>query len=273
MTDPKRVADPVKTASQLPEGVAIIYRHFGADNRKEIARQLRDITRGKNQQLLIGADPLLAQDIGADGVHFPRDAALKDPQIWREKQASWIISMAGLKDMQDYTGELSLLDGLFISSVFPSQSPSAGAPIGIDALARLQASLDVPIYGLGGITAQTAPGLIGTAISGIAAIDGILKDILIMNIDVEDTEYGHRFVYREEGHEDAELTMKRMDDDLFNANHTGVPKSMGGRGVGKALIEFMSNHARKHGYRVIPGCPFVAAMWKRNPDWAEGITA
>jgi len=67
--------------------------------------------------------------------------------------------------------------------------------------------------------------------------------------------------------------MKRVGDNLFNANHTGVPKSMGGKGVGKALIRAMAEDARAEGYKVIPGCPFVAAMFKRFPDWAEGVAA
>lgn len=273
MTDPKRTPSPVKTVLALPEKTVIIYRHFGADDREIVAAQLREVTHGKTQQLLIGADPELAKQVRADGVHFTRDATLKQPHIWREKRPDWLITMAGLKGIQDYKGKLSVLDGLFISSVFPSKSPSAGEPVGVESLTRLQAELGVPIFALGGITAETAPSLIGSGISGLAAIDGILKDIVMMNIEAQDTDYGHRFVYREDGHDDAELTMKRIDDDLFNANHTGVPKSMGGRGIGKALIEFMSNHAREHGYRVIPGCPFVAAMWKRRPDWAEGISA
>ncbi len=272
MTDPARVPDPVAIARKLPQGAAIIYRHFGADDREAIALTLREITAARGQQLLIGTDTELALAVDADGVHFPRDAALNEPRKWRAAQPEWIITMAGIKD-GEYLAELSGLDGLFVSSIFDSHSPSAGEPISPEALTRLCQSLSVPIYALGGITPQTAKRLIGTGAAGLAAIDGILQEIAMSEVEVEDTDRGHRLVIRREGHDEAEVTLVKVRDGVFNANHTGVPKSLGGQGIGKKLIEALSHHAREHNYKVIPGCPFVGAMWKRHPDWAEGVAA
>ena len=93
-----------------------------------------------------------------------------------------------------------------------------------------------------------------------------------VKIAVEATDYGYRITGRvPDNSEIAELTLKKVSDGVYNANHTGVPKSMGGKGVGKALVKYLSEHARENGYTVIPGCPFVGAMWKRHPDWAEGV--
>jgi thiamine-phosphate pyrophosphorylase len=273
MTDPDRVSDPVEIARKLPKGAAIIYRHFGADDRRQTAKALRRVTRKHGQHLLIGADPELAVKVGADGVHFPRDAKLEVPMEWREMRPGWIITMAALKGPQDYKGDLSVLDGLFVSSIFPSKSPSAGDPIGPETLTALAKELPVPIFALGGITQETAPKLIGTGVAGLAAIGGILKEIVMAEIKIEDTKRGYRYVYRLDGHDEAELTMTQLDNTLFDADHTDVPKSMGGQGVGKALIKYMSDHAREAGYKVVPSCPFIAAMWKRKPEWAAGIDA
>ncbi|WP_409432739.1 N-acetyltransferase [Litorimonas sp. RW-G-Af-16] len=273
MTDPERIVDPIAIAQKLPKGAAIIYRHFGADHRHSAAQALRKVTLERQQQFLIGADIGLAKMVKADGVHLRREDGLAVAEKLRKQHPDWIISMAGLKGPQDYDGDLSVLDALFISSIFPSRSPSAGEAIGVGKLSELTRTLPVPIYALGGVTSATAAKLIGSGAAGLAAIDGILKEIVMAGITVEDTPRGHRFVYRLEGHEEAELTMVRKDDDLFDANHTGVPKSMGGQGIGKALIEAMSNHARENAYRVIPSCPFVAAMFKRKPEWAEGVEA
>lgn len=274
MTDPKRGDDPIEVAGKLPEGAAIIYRHFCADNAKEVAREMREVTQERGLQFLIGADPMLAREVEADGVHFRRNDNLREPALWRLKEPDWLITMAALKGDQAYEDrdDLAALDGLFVSSVFASKSPSAGEPIGIERFKEICADLPAPIYALGGVSANTAKQLIGTGAAGLASISGITKEITMAEITVEATPNGHRFVYRKNGHKDAELTMKRVDDDLFNANHTGVPKSMGGQGIGKALIKFMGDHAREHNYRVIPGCPFVGAMWKRHPDWAKDIT-
>lgn len=174
MTDPAVHDDVCALATRAPQGCAIIYRHFGAENRKDVAQRLRQITFARNQQFLIGDDPTLAIHVGADGVHFRRDPAVDAPTLWRRRCPDWLISMAGIKaddDMDgyvDYSGELSVLDGLLISSVFHSDSPSAGRPLGITRLLSIAAVLGAPIYALGGVNDRTAPDLEGCGLAGIA---------------------------------------------------------------------------------------------------------
>ena len=174
MTDPERVSDLPTAIGHLPRGCAVIYRHFGATNRKVAARLLREATQSAGQQLLIGGgDVELALSIGADGVHFKRDAELIGPLTLREQHPNMLITMAGLKD-GSYHAPLTCLDGLFISSIFPSGSPSAGEPIGTDRLKAICAELSVPVFALGGVTPKTAPRLRGTGVSGFAAIGGLM---------------------------------------------------------------------------------------------------
>lgn len=174
MTDPQRVLDPVAIAKHLPKGAAIIYRHFGREGHWKEADNLRQVTFARNQQLLIGHDPELAQQVGADGVHFRRDASVQGPMLWRQKCPDWMITMAGLKGEQNYEGDLSVLDGLFVSSVFYSKSPSAGNPIGIEAFADICRKLAVPVFALGGVNARTAAQLEGSGAAGLAGIEGLL---------------------------------------------------------------------------------------------------
>jgi len=129
------------------------------------------MTFERRQQFLIGNDPDLAIKVGADGVHFRRDSALTAPTLWRRRCPDWLITMAGVKN-GDYSGDLSVLDGLLVSSIFESQSPSAGEPIGIGALKTQVQALPVPVFALGGINAGTAKRLIGTGAAGLAAIGG-----------------------------------------------------------------------------------------------------
>jgi len=170
MTDPERISDPVASAKRLPNGSAVIYRHFGKADRYTEAEILRRVTLEREQQFLIGADPDLAIRIGADGVHFCRDAKLGDPTLWRRRCSDWLISMAGLKGAQVYSGDLSVLDGLFISSAFPSRSPSAGKPVGVKRLAKIAGDLPVPVFALGGVNKLTAKKLKDTGLAGLAAV-------------------------------------------------------------------------------------------------------
>ena len=170
MTDRDRTPDIINRIKKLPPGAAIIYRHFGADNRYEMAKTLRQLTFVNQQQLLIGNDPELAIFCGADGVHFRRDPDLLAPILWRSRCPAWIISMAGLKGSQAYRGDLSILDGLLISSVFPSRSPSAGHPLGLKRFTDMCRTLPVPVMALGGIDKNNA-GLLNE--SGAAGLAGV----------------------------------------------------------------------------------------------------
>ena len=174
MSDPDRTPDIIGAVRDLPRGAAIIYRHFGAPNRTATAHQLRQISFKQGLQFLIGDDPDLAILCGADGVHFRRGGALASPLLWRQRCPDWIITMAGLKGEQSYSGDLSVLDGLFISSVFSSNSPSAGPAIGLSQLKSICDALPAPIFALGGVNQKTAPRLVGTGVSGFAGVSGLL---------------------------------------------------------------------------------------------------
>ncbi len=175
MTDPHRIADTAEAARTLPEGCAIIYRHFGKDDREAEASKLRQITLERRQQLLIGDDPELAIKIGADGVHFRRSASEATLDLWRRRCPEWILTMAAAKSDEIYTKDYRALDALFVSSIFPSQSHSAGLPIGRNKLSTICGALEIPIIALGGINAQTSQALIGTGAAGLAGIEGLIR--------------------------------------------------------------------------------------------------
>ena len=266
MTDLARMENLLGVVTRLPEGCAVIYRHFGAP---KDAEALRALTREQGRAFLIGNDPELAETLEADGVHFARDETLRGPIKWRAVKPDWIITMAGLKSGA-YLAPLDSLDALFISSVFASQSPSAGAPIGPGELRRRAQALPVPIFALGGINAGTAPQLIGTGAVGLAAIGG-----LIMDVQKQATKQGHRFVIETDAGE-AELTLAKVrgpkiKDDVFNANHTYTPRALRGQGVAGKLYDAMVADAKAEGYKIIPGCPYIEVKFKRHPEDREAV--
>lgn len=69
--------------------------------------------------------------------------------------------------------------------------------------------------------------------------------------------------------EPAELTYSIVNEKLIIADHTGVPDSMRGLGVGKALVERLVADAREKGFRILPLCPYVKAQRQRHPEWAD----
>nr|WP_284362043.1 GNAT family N-acetyltransferase [Maritalea porphyrae] len=70
---------------------------------------------------------------------------------------------------------------------------------------------------------------------------------------------------------EAELTYSRMSAHSIIADHTGVPEALKGKGVGKALVEYLIADARATDTKIVPLCPFVKAQYQRHPEWSDVI--
>lgn len=66
----------------------------------------------------------------------------------------------------------------------------------------------------------------------------------------------------------AELTWKAMGP-LRIADHTFVPPEMRGRGIAEQLVEALVADARSDGFKIVPRCSYVAALFRRHPEWSD----
>lgn len=89
-----------------------------------------------------------------------------------------------------------------------------------------------------------------------------------IEITRQDREARGRYVTVIEGHE-AEMTYSRAGDSRIIIDYTGVPKALGGRGIGKALVKRAVEDARRDGIKIIPLCSFVKAVINKTPDWQD----
>ena len=53
------------------------------------------------------------------------------------------------------------------------------------------------------------------------------------------------------------------------AEHTLVPRAFEGRGVAGQLVAALIADARTQGFRIEPQCSYVAAQFRRHPDWSD----
>jgi hypothetical protein len=91
-------------------------------------------------------------------------------------------------------------------------------------------------------------------------------------ITLEDTGSKGRYVGRVAGVADeGEMTYSRVSPKLIIVDHTGVPDSLRGKGVGAALARRVVADARAHGFKIVPLCPFFRSQWERHPEWADVI--
>lgn len=169
-TDPVRTPDPVALALRLPRGAGVVYRHFGATDRTEVAAALRTITRRRGLLLLIGADADMAAQVRADGVHLPERLAA-DAAALKRARPDWLITSAAhaAAALRRARGDAAVL-----SPVFPSRSPSAGRPLGLARATRLMAAAPLPVIGLGGVTPARAGALLRAGFAGAAGIEMFL---------------------------------------------------------------------------------------------------
>ncbi|MEQ3649801.1 GNAT family N-acetyltransferase [Hyphomonas sp.] len=89
-----------------------------------------------------------------------------------------------------------------------------------------------------------------------------------IEIKREDGETGGRYVARVNGHE-AEMTYSKAGTERIIIDHTGVPKELGGLGVGVALVKRAVEDARRDGIKIIPLCPFAKAQIEKHTEWQD----
>lgn len=66
----------------------------------------------------------------------------------------------------------------------------------------------------------------------------------------------------------AELTWRALGP-LRIADHTFVPPAMRGQGVAQKLVEALVADAREQGFKIVPQCSYVEALFRRHPEWAD----
>ena len=93
-----------------------------------------------------------------------------------------------------------------------------------------------------------------------------------LRIELEESGSKGRYVYRpESGGDAAEITFSRVSETRIIVDHTGVPESMRGQGIGQKLAAHVVEDARSKGIAIIPLCPFFKAMAQRHEDWQDVV--
>jgi len=53
------------------------------------------------------------------------------------------------------------------------------------------------------------------------------------------------------------------------ADHTLVPREIGGQGVAAALVQALVADAREQNFTIVPQCSYVEAQFRRHPEWSD----
>ena len=88
-------------------------------------------------------------------------------------------------------------------------------------------------------------------------------------IELEDNGSKGRYFLRAPTGEEAEMTFTRIGEHQIIIDHTEVPEIFRGQGAGVRLVTRAVEDARAAGKKIIPICPFAAAQFRRNQEWAD----
>lgn len=88
-------------------------------------------------------------------------------------------------------------------------------------------------------------------------------------ISVERDGGGGRYVLETAGGGQAYLTFRDTAPDRIAIDYSFVPPQHRGRGVALKLIARAVEDARARGFRITPLCGYVAAEFRRHPEWAD----
>ena len=73
------------------------------------------------------------------------------------------------------------------------------------------------------------------------------------------------FFFEKEGKHLGEMIIS-ISDEILTVYHTEVLPEIEGKGIAKKLVEAMVDYVRAHQLKIIPLCPYVSAVFNKNPE-------
>ncbi len=151
------------------EGVGMIQIRAKALSAREMSGLVRSVLRvAQESRILVNTRTDVALACGAHGVHLPAGSMPPDT-VRRITPPGFRIGVSCHTIQELQAAEDEGADFAVYGPVFPSITKSL-APIGTEAFREAARSVRLPVYALGGITAQNADQCIAAGAAGVAGI-------------------------------------------------------------------------------------------------------
>ena len=165
-------------AEALEGGASLVqFRDKGAyasEERVEVARELREICARRRVPFLVNDDPQLAHRVRADGVHVGREDP--PPRIARSllgPQAIVGVTVYG-EAAEEEAAAAAGADYLAVGPFFPSPTKPEEPVIPLRILDGVVDRSPLPVFAIGGVTAENAGLLALHGVAGVAVVSAIM---------------------------------------------------------------------------------------------------
>ncbi len=172
LTDTIRTPDPLGVLSRLPRGYGVIFRHYDHAERRGLAAEVGRLCRARGLLFLVAADPGLAKEVGAGGLHLPEQLARRGrpPGL----PSHWMLTVAAHSRAALRRAEMIGADAVLAGPAFASASHPGDDALGPHRFSRMLSGARIPIFALGGVNRITRRKLPTHRLAGSAGIGDFL---------------------------------------------------------------------------------------------------
>ena len=136
------------------------------DELMALGRELRLLTRRLGVPLVVNDDPIMAARLDADGVHVGQDDL---PVAEVRRVFSGLVGLSTHTAEQVADGVAAGADLLGFGPLFSTETKDAGAPVGVDSLAKARTVAPaMTLIGIGGISLTCVGSVIQAGADGVA---------------------------------------------------------------------------------------------------------
>ena len=166
-----------RVSDALAAGVSVLqYRNKEMDYPSRLAegRALRRLCASRGVTFIVNDDPLLAAELGADGVHLGQD----DGNVSESRRIlgeGKIIGISTHTQQEAVRAEAEGADYIGFGAMYPTGSKEVRHMPGPEELDSVKASVSIPVVAIGGITRDNACPVIDAGADAVAVISSILS--------------------------------------------------------------------------------------------------
>lgn len=177
MTDP--VVGYAKCAeAAVKAGVKIIQLRMKHASRDEIlceAREVRRVTQGSNTLFIVNDDPLIAAEVGADGVHVGQDD-MTPTEIRRRFPELKTVGLSTHNLNQVAAANDEPVDYIGVGPVYATPTKDIPDPtLGLETMSAMIASARHPAVAIGGIDLSRIPLILAAGAKNFAVVRAVCQ--------------------------------------------------------------------------------------------------